>query len=661
MEEILIEDKKRIGIIEKLIIIMMFIVAFIGIMISEIELKIISGLLFITGGLFLFFSIKEKRKKQSNNDQKIQSKDDTTENIYNNLSSSDDSFEEDHSDDFVIVKSIPNHKKKKSFEDPNQITINENISKEKTADDNIEIENNIDSNNISTNVNTNNVTKTSTFDLKKNNIVFTKDPKSEFGTFLNNILSIIKETVFAHSVLFFWVDLERKAIVFDSCVTSSSNISLNKKDNLEFGDNLVSKVALSGKAEIVTNINPDSIKDLLCYYKDNENIHSVIAIPIFFEDSIVAVLVVDSLEEDAYGPETINQLNSFITLLSSLINYSTEKYEYYNDSRILKKLESIYNLIYEENNVDKFILNVSKEIRELIDWDYSALILNESDDWIVVDVNKRDPLKSYAYTKMKIDINNSLVGNSIKENKFTIVEDITKAGAPRFNQSEKILNNGSLIIMPIYSLTRTFGAMIFEISKIGFYTTEDANLLNKICKFIASYLEIVTLKSYIDNNITIDEDTGIYKQEIFLQKITDELKRNSDYNLGGVLLLLSIDKQDELIYRYGISGFNTILLSVVNILNGFIPSYDILGRVDKNVIGIFRIGLNIDDGKVFAEKVRKSIAANIINLDSKSFSVTVSIGFVEVQKFDNSYEMIDNCKKILNIALQEGGNRVKIN
>jgi len=215
--------------------------------------------------------------------------------------------------------------------------------------------------------------------------------------------------------------------------------------------------------------------------------------------------------------------------------------------------------------------------------------------------------------------------------------------------------------MPIYSLRSTYGAMVFESSKIGFYSTEDANLLNKICKFIASYLEIVTLKSYIDENITIDEDTGIYKQEVFLQKITDELKRNVDYKLGGVLLLLSIDKQDELIYRYGVAGFNKILLSVINIVNGFIPSYDILGRVDKNVIGIFRMGLNIDDGKVFAEKVRKSIAANIINLDSKSFSVTVSIGFVEVHKFDNSYEMIDSCKKILNVALQEGGNRVKIN
>jgi len=263
--------------------------------------------------------------------------------------------------------------------------------------------------------------------------------------------------------------------------------------------------------------------------------------------------------------------------------------------------------------------------------------------------------------KLKVDMNNSLMGNVIKENKFTIVEDVSQLTLPRFSASEKIINAGSLLIMPVYSFSQTYGGMIFESCRSGFYTVDDANLLNKVCKSIASLIEIVALKNYIDKRVTIDHETGILKRDVLLQKLASELDRQVDFESSGIFMLLSVDKHEELNYKYGSSGFNTILMSIIEILKSSIPSYDLIGRMEDNVIGIFRTGLNLDDGKVFAEKIRKLVAKNVISVDTKSFSVTVSIGFVETKKFRSNIDIIDNCMKVLKIAFEEGGNRVKIN
>jgi len=488
-----------------------------------------------------------------------------------------------------------------------------------------------------------------------------KDPKSEFGVFLKNVMDIIKEITFAHSVLFYWVDTERKLIVFDSAVTSSENLSLMKKDSFEFGSNLVSRIAVNAKSEIVTDINPDSISDLLGYYNCSENVKSVIGIPIFFEENLIGILIADSLEEDAYGPETVSQLNYFVSLLSNLIKSSTEKFEYFTDSKILSKIDEVHELARSDSDLNLFIKEVSKSVNDLLDWDFSALVLHENGEWIIKEVTKKDPLKSYVSTRQKVDFDNSLVGNVLQENKFTIVEDVTRLAIPRFSGSEKIISAGSLLIMPVYSFSQTYGALVFESTRSNYYTSEDANLLNKICKSVASLIEIVALKNYIDENVPIDTNTAILKNSVMMRRLSSELDRQKDFGSSNIFLLLSIDKHDELIYKYGVSGFNTVLLSTIEILNSAIPSYDFIGRMDENVIGVFRAGLNLDDGKVFAEKIRKLTAGNIISVDAKSFSVTLSVGFVETKKYSNSAEIIENCMKVLKIAFEEGGNRVKIN
>lgn len=664
MEEIIIKKRNKVTGIEMLIIMLIVVSILFGLLLDDLEMRLISGALFVIG-VFLFFISRSNRKKEND---KISYQEDNpiAEASYDSGSISvnkEDHPEEEikHHDDFVIIKSIPNNKKKNSKVGSEKLSYNENNGDEILSDGIESKDNSAPAYENESEHKGYNISRIFSPESSNSYNISGKDPKSEFGIFLSNILDIVKEVTFAHSVLFFWVDTERELIVFDSAASSSENLSLKKKESLDFSSNLVSRIAKNAKSEIVTNINSDAIKELLGYYNNDEKVKSVIGIPIFFEDNLVAVLVVDSLEEDAYGKETVNQLSYFVHLLSNLIKSSTEKYEYFSDSKILQKIDRINDLALSGVDLDSFIKEAAHNISDLVEWDYSALILNDGNEWVIKEVIKKDPLKAYVSLKLKVDLDNSLVGNVIRENKFTIVEDVAELNLPRFAHNEKIINAGSMLIMPVYAFSKTYGALVFESCRKNAYVSEDANLLNKVCKSIASIIEIVFLNNYIDERLTFDQVTGTLKNEYFLQKITAELDRQRDFSGSGIFILTSIDKYDELSYKYGVSGYNTIINSLVEIISSVIPAYDMIGRIDENILGIFRYGLNLDDGKVFAEKIRKMAAGNIISIDSKSFSVTISVGLVDTKKYTTSLEVFENCKKALSISAEEGGNRVKIN
>ena len=650
MEETLKKHNINFNNTDKLIVFTIMLLAVAVFFISEFEIKIICAVLCLLGIATLFLS-RTSRKKEFDYDFKPK---DTSLVKNESIYGTGKKFDKGNpylDKDFIIISSVPKNKKNDKDKQQGELS--------KESDDKL------------TN---NDLNKKVVFEKKpmeqkhssfqvfsdKKDVIAGKDPKIEFNFFLYNILEVIKESVFGHTVLLYWVDSDNKVIVLEAWVTSSEQFNQNKKETFEYTSNLVGKVIESNQAEVITNINPDSTVDLLGYYAGKENVNSVLGIPIFYDGNLIAVLVVDSLVEDSFGDETVEQLNKFVVILTNLIKSSSEKFEYYIDSQILKKLDSLQSLLLNAD-LNTFVLEVSCFLKELVEWDYAALITYDGKNFIINGVTKKESVLPYVLEHQAIDIYNSMVGLAIQENRFLVISDASDLQQPRFFLHENIHNSGSLLVMPIHSLSNTYGAMLFESNKKNYYSSSDVALLNKVCRLLSSSIEIVSLNNLINEKVTVD-DTGILKPEALLNQISIELSRQTDVGVYGILLMFSIDKRDEYISKYGDLNFNSILLSVINIIMSSIPVYDVVGKVEDNIIAVYRSGLNIDDGKVYAEKIRKLVAGNIVtNFDAKSFSVTVSIGLIETYKFKNNDTIIDSCKRVLQIAIDEGGNRVKIN
>ena len=107
-------------------------------------------------------------------------------------------------------------------------------------------------------------------------------------------------------------------------------------------------------------------------------------------------------------------------------------------------------------------------------------------------------------------------------------------------------------------------------------------------------------------------------------------------------------------------SFDFVLQNVGRIIRTSIRPYDFVGRFDFNCFMVILINTTSNEASLWAEKIRKNIASNIINIDNKSFSVTCSIGVVGMTPEGGDVELLENVNRVLSRAVEAGGNVVRV-
>jgi len=130
--------------------------------------------------------------------------------------------------------------------------------------------------------------------------------------------------------------------VLESHISDSGQFMKHRR--LPIGSDLVSQIAVNGKPQIVNYVNALGQSDILPYYETIEAVKTFVGIPIFFSGASqypVAVLVLDCLESDAYGNETITSLAQIAKLISTFTRSYTSKYDLLLDSEVLRSISRV--------------------------------------------------------------------------------------------------------------------------------------------------------------------------------------------------------------------------------------------------------------------------------------------------------------------------------
>ncbi len=138
------------------------------------------------------------------------------------------------------------------------------------------------------------------------------------------------------------------------------------------------------------------------------------------------------------------------------------------------------------------------------------------------------------------------------------------------------------------------------------------------------------------------------------------MQRANDFTTELSLVMLSIDRMNDHIERQGKESFDFVLQNVGRIIRTSIRPYDFVGRFDFNCFMVILINTTSNEASLWAEKIRKNIASNIINIDNKSFSVTCSIGVVGMTPEGGDVELLENVNRVLSRAVEAGGNVVRV-
>jgi diguanylate cyclase (GGDEF)-like protein len=492
------------------------------------------------------------------------------------------------------------------------------------------------------------------------------EPRTEFDFLLNKVVAVVKEVLFAHTVAFFWANHEKQQMVCEAKISDSANFISSRRFPMQH--DIISKIARQAMPEIISRVNPVSERELLLYYNDPEFIKSFVGVPVFYQSPVdnnkqdtVAVLAIDSKTEEAFGHETLLLLGQFTKLISGLIKSYTDKYDLLLDAELLNSIHRFHEKIRNDLSINTITQSLVDESSKLLKWDYISIILQDENKqaWLVKKVINRTG-EIYIRPETTVDFNESIVGKVIKNNTHEIIEDLEPTKLARFFVGEKIDNIGSFITVPVSSINKCYGALCVESKDKFNFSKQDVEVLYRLAENAASALEICYMNDVIKEYVIVDELTGVYSKKFWFEKFADELTRADDFGEDLSCLLLSVDNSPELLLRYGHEGISRMLVTLSKVIRSSVRPYDLLGRLDDNRFGIVLVKTPANEAYLWAEKVRKTIASVVIDVDGKSFSVTLSIGVCGATENLSREELFKNTSLVLHKAIDNGGNTVRV-
>ncbi len=490
------------------------------------------------------------------------------------------------------------------------------------------------------------------------------EPHNEFHSLVLKILRVIKEMCFAYSVSFFWVNREARQLVVEGTLTDSTSFTPQRK--IPIANDLVSRIAMNGQPEMVTKISAEAEKDMLCYYTTLQDVKSFIGVPVFYANekstsAPVGIIAIDSKAEDAFGQETFALLTNFTKLLSALLKSYTEKYDLLADSKLLAIDQKVRTAIVGQQSTSVIVNTLLEELSDVVSWDFMAMVLFDSSQskWIIASARARAN-ETVVVPKQVIDFENSIVGTAIRTNSVQSIADLSKKSMKLFHQNEQHLSEGSCFVVPLAAAGKCYGAVIVGNKKTDASLPRDTLATEYLASTAAVALELIEANALINEHVILDEQSGAYTKKYFLQRLDEELHRATDRAEDLALVLISVSTLEDVRARYSNSGVDATLASVAALLRASIRRYDLVARFDPTTFAVVLIDTAGNDAFLWAEKIRSTIASNVISVQYKNFSVSVTIGICNATDGMQHDECIGRANNILQQALGAGGNMVRV-
>ena len=483
------------------------------------------------------------------------------------------------------------------------------------------------------------------------------EPRAEFHSILHKLLELVQEVLFANTSALFWVNKDRKFLAVADKMTNSA--AFTKELRLSIGNDVIGRIALSGKPEIISEINPAAEVDVVPYYESPSGVKSLIGVPIFYHDEVIAVLVADSLADEGFGRETVPLLGNFTRLFSAVLRALTDKYDLAVTKTAFSSLKWLANELTSKSDVDSILTTVATAVSDTVDAEFVTLVSQtESHSWTVSRVVKRSG-SEYVEEGCKVGLNETLTGKAIRENRSLYMEDLSRVEEHRFIQSEPS-GKGSFVAIPISGLGTCFGAITVESFTPGRFSSLEVDGMKQLVNLGAFVAEVNSANQLLDKFVVFDRVTQTLNKKFFLERLEEEVGRVADLAIKSVLVLMGLDRVDDIRNRFSTEGVDYILSDLADIVRGWLKPYDAIGKVSANTFGVILEGFSQHEALAWGEKVRKNLATKVYQIGSRNYMATISVAVLNIDGKNDPSEFLITAQKVLQRAHTSGGNVVKI-
>ncbi|MDP4236007.1 MAG: GAF domain-containing protein, partial [Bacteroidota bacterium] len=498
-----------------------------------------------------------------------------------------------------------------------------------------------------------------------------REPRKDFVMMLSELLELLREHVEAQSALFFWMNSRKQHLVLECASLDDFAFKyLVPERRYSIENDAVSKTAIRAEPQLIQRIAPQAEYDLIPYYTDVIGVRSFAAMPVFFGDSLVAVVAVDSLIEDQFSAETLRLLTEYSRLISGLVRSYIETYDLLSSARTLESARKLHHLSSadfslhaprdSERTAEYILRALSEAAGELIDWEWFATISFDVAQraWGIHNLQAKAS-ESYIAPKTRIDLAESIIGKCLRTGKSERIDSLTQQST-RFSldESREKSVGHSFLVIPIRTSQKNYGALAVEHSETARFTDVDIEALEHLTRSAAAALEILALSEIVHDRALTDILTGILNKRGFDERLGEELARAKEFDEPLSVILFEIDDIVQFAERFNQEDLDTIVLALTGVLQYLKQPFDVLARVGEYTFAVLLIKMTDEEAYLWSEKVRQKIVSEVIALGRKSFSITTSIGLAGARRNSTTDDILTCAKMALDKAKERGGNEV---
>lgn len=477
------------------------------------------------------------------------------------------------------------------------------------------------------------------------------EPKLEFEYFISRILIIIKSVTDSNSVLLVLVDNKFENFSIESFTTDKDK-SIDAKRKYVVSNDIISQIIKNAKPEILSEINPAALKDLIPYYSNDIQIESFIGIPVIWNDIVIGVMCADSVNKDCFDSSTVSFMGQFSKLISGLVKSYTHKIDLLQAAKTLEVINKFQNIVFNEKvNKESLYSMIVDEIKKMFPG-YVVGISSynyDNENWLI---DIYDDGKQRIHNS-ELDFSSSLLGKCIIDGDTIYLSGIELVNMKRVISKEQKYLSGEFLATPLRTNNGIYGAIFIESSPLERLTDFDLSILQVLSNHLAVTLERFNLINLYRSSCIVDRVTGLYNNTAFYQRLNEEIERMEESDSSQLTLcLFRIDKYASLDPQIYSDRLEMAVSNAIEIAKKYTKKYEIMGRIDSDTYAIIFINHKNNDAKLIAERFRNDVANSIIEFDNTKFSVTISIGLASYQKKLGVNGLVSNAINALTKSLQ---------
>jgi diguanylate cyclase (GGDEF)-like protein len=481
------------------------------------------------------------------------------------------------------------------------------------------------------------------------------DRAAELKQALAKLMAVARESLAAHSVLYFEADRAREAAYLRAW---SGPPAIVPDCGLPLGGDPFAFVIDRGQSFYATDFK--RLLWSLGYYRSEVKIGTLLAVPVKAGDVVIGVLVADRLEIQSFTGREPERLQEFAGLVADAIQRqraSLSSEEMGAEFKAVYEVSRRLAALTDPSPLRKLLLRSAKEIVPLeagavvmADDAGTRYTVEEVQGWAhefigrEVGLSERTWAAWVLHSAQEPYLLDDAAGD---ENRMPVlVLDEGPARAP------------SLLAVPLRHRDRNLGALIL-MGRRGAFDASASRVLGVIANQAAATLAVIRLKERHKRLAARDGLTQLYNRRAFDERLAKARAREERQGGRFAVLLLDIDHFKRLNDTFGHPAGDAALKHTARVLEGHLRQGDEAARYGGEEFAVILPGADAAGAAPLAERVRAAIEGSQLVFEGARLAVTVSVGVAAWPEDGRETEaLLAAADRALYSAKQDGRNRV---